>query len=155
MSIVERSAKKGAKGSEPIRLWCKGAILGYKRGKTNQYNHTSLIKIDGVTERTAVDFYLGKRCELDACRAAGGWTRARRPADPLLRAARGRDLPVRRLAYIYKAKREVDGSKFRVIWGKVCRPHGNSGVVRAKFAKNLPPKSIGGRVRVMLYPSRV
>ena len=63
--------------------------------------------------------------------------------------------PPRRLAYIYTAKREVDGSKFRVIWGKVCLPHGNSGVVRAKFVKNLPPKSIGGRVRVMLYPSRV
>lgn len=52
----------GKATKEPIRLWCKGAILGYKRGKTNQYNHTSLIKIDGVNERSAVDFYLGKRC---------------------------------------------------------------------------------------------
>mmetsp|Transcript_14873 Transcript_14873/g.38693 ORF Transcript_14873/g.38693 Transcript_14873/m.38693 type:complete len:114 (+) Transcript_14873:44-385(+) len=109
-----------AKKGEPVRLWCKGAILGYKRAKKNQTNNTSLIKIDGVNERSAVDFYLGKR-----------------------------------LAYIYKAKREVDGTRFRVIWGKVCRPHGNSGVVRAKFRKNLPPKSIGGRVRVMLYPSRI
>ena len=46
---------------ESIRLWCKGAVLGYKRGKKNQYNNTSLIKIDGVDERGSVDFYLGKR----------------------------------------------------------------------------------------------
>jgi len=60
-----------------------------------------------------------------------------------------------RVAYIYKAKREINGSKFRVIWGKVCRSHGNNGVVRAKFRKNLPPCSIAGPCRVMLYPSRV
>merc|ERR1712125_22881 len=61
----------------------------------------------------------------------------------------------KRVAYVYKAKREVRNSKYRVIWGKLCRPHGNSGVVRAKFRKNIPPRAFGAPVRVMLYPSSV
>ena len=60
-----------------------------------------------------------------------------------------------RVCYIYKAKTEVNNSKFRVIWGKVCRAHGNNGVVRCQFRKNLPPSSIAGPCRVMLYPSRI
>jgi large subunit ribosomal protein L35Ae len=57
----------------------------------------------------------------------------------------------KRVAFITKA---ANGS-FRVNWGKVCRHHGSNGVVRCRFARNLPPQAIGGRVRVMLYPSRV
>eukprot|EP01036_Dinobryon_divergens_P022398 gene22398-30649_t len=61
----------------------------------------------------------------------------------------------KKVAYIYKAKTAVSGSKFRVVWGKVIRSHGTNGVLRAKFSTNLSPTTIGSSVRVMLYPSRV
>ncbi|KAL7467453.1 hypothetical protein ACHAXS_007702, partial [Conticribra weissflogii] len=47
--------------TQPTRLYINGAILGYKRGLRNQYNHTSLIKIKGVDSKEDVQFYLGKR----------------------------------------------------------------------------------------------
>ena len=107
--------------TQPTRLYLKAVHLGFKRGLRNQYNHTSLVKINGVDSKAGVDFYLGKK-----------------------------------IAYITKSNvAGKDGSKFRVTWGKVVKAHGGNGVVKAKFAKPLPPQSIGASLRVMLYPSRV
>uniref|UniRef100_A0A7S3Q3T2 50S ribosomal protein L35Ae n=1 Tax=Chaetoceros debilis TaxID=122233 RepID=A0A7S3Q3T2_9STRA len=63
----------------------------------------------------------------------------------------------KKIAYITKVSVNggKNGTKYRVNWGKVCRPHGSNGVVRCRFARDLPPKSIGEKVRVMLYPSRI
>merc|ERR1711998_659147 len=61
----------------------------------------------------------------------------------------------KKIMYMYRTKTEKDGTRFRVMWGKVCSAHGTSGVVRAKFTKNLPPSALGGPVRIMLFPSRV
>ena len=86
-----------------------------------------------------------------------------------------KDIRGKKVAFVYRAQRERLGSKIRVIWGKLTRPHGtsvlhhttvlqffllitmpgNSGVVRAQFRRNLPPKSFGASVRVMLYPSSI
>ena len=61
----------------------------------------------------------------------------------------------KKVLYMYRAKTMKNDSYMRTIWGKVTRSHGTSGVVRAKFASNLPPSAIGAPCRVMLYPSRV
>jgi len=61
----------------------------------------------------------------------------------------------KRVAYVYRAKREIAGSKVRVIWGRVTRSHGNNGVVKSKFRSNLPPHAFGASVRIMLYPSNI
>ncbi|CDK26759.1 unnamed protein product [Kuraishia capsulata CBS 1993] len=61
----------------------------------------------------------------------------------------------KRIAYVYRASKEIRGSKIRVIWGKVARTHGNNGLVRATFKTNLPAKTFGASVRIMLYPSNI
>ncbi|KAL0226730.1 hypothetical protein P9112_014054 [Eukaryota sp. TZLM1-RC] len=59
----------------------------------------------------------------------------------------------KRVAFLYNAKNKKEG-KTRIIWGKVVRPHGNSGVVRCRFRRNLPPRAIGAPLRIMMYPHR-
>ena len=42
------------------RLYSKGRILGHKRGKRNTRPNTSLLQIEGVSNKEEAQFYLGK-----------------------------------------------------------------------------------------------
>ena len=39
------------------------------------------------------------------------------------------------------------------MWGRVSRPHGNSGVVKAKFTSNMPAHSFGASARIVSIPN--
>ena len=57
----------------------------------------------------------------------------------------------KKVVLVRKAQNERNNSRFRTIWGKVIATHGKSGVVRAKFRRNLPAQAIGEKVRVLLH----
>lgn len=46
----------------------------------------------------------------------------------------------------------IPNEKQKVVYGRITKVHGNSGVVRAKFMRNLPAEYFGSEVRVLLYP---
>ncbi|KAK7710952.1 60S ribosomal protein L33B [Botryosphaeria dothidea] len=113
-------------------VFYRGRHLSYQRGKRNTNPNTSLIKIGKTDPPKTIRRHEGVENSTDAAFYNG-----------------------KRVAFVYRASKEARGSKIRVIWGKVTRPHGNSGVVRAQFRNNLPPKSFGASVRIMLYPSSI
>ncbi|KAI7250481.1 hypothetical protein KC335_g17041 [Hortaea werneckii] len=51
----------------------------------------------------------------------------------------------KRIAYVYRGKKEIRGTKIRVIWGKVARPHGEWQLWRGEGALQAqpPPEELG------------
>merc|ERR1712224_903331 len=47
--------------NKKCRLFLKAKILGYKRSTSNQYNHTSIIKPEGVESLEESAFFNGKK----------------------------------------------------------------------------------------------
>eukprot|EP00171_Calliarthron_tuberculosum_P018978 IDg18978t1 len=46
---------------KPVRLHVKGVHLGFKRNRRNQHEQQSRLQLEGVQDRGATAFYVGKR----------------------------------------------------------------------------------------------
>ena len=112
------------------RLYMKGTLGGYRRGLHGQNKSTAIIRIENVTTKQDASWYTGKR----VCYVYHGYKAKR--------CVRWAKAPARR-------------SNTRAVWGRVTKPHGGSGMVRAKFHPTVPGQALGKRVRVYLYPSRI
>merc|ERR1711915_581948 len=127
----EKKQKRVFAKSHTNRTYALAVFTGFKRGKRNQFMNISLLKIKGSSTIDDAKFYVGKTCAF-----------VYKPAPK-----RPKKMPEPNVKKVAK--------KYRVIWGKVTRTHGNSGMVRARFRKNLPAQAMGLRVRIMMYPSRI
>jgi large subunit ribosomal protein L35Ae len=62
MAAVADKKKSTVKNvGEPTRLYVKGVVQGFKRGMKVQYENVSLVKIQGVEDKKAAEYYFGKR----------------------------------------------------------------------------------------------
>eukprot|EP00759_Apiculatamorpha_spiralis_P014168 PhF_6_TR20851/c2_g1_i2/m.30046/K02917/RP-L35Ae, RPL35A; large subunit ribosomal protein L35Ae len=111
-----------------VRLFQRAVMTGFRRNQANQRNGQAILSINDVNTSDEAKWYQGKR-----------------------------------IAYVYKSpkrrscfksrQRTLRRSHTRVIWGRVVKPHGGSGAVRAFFRPNLPSQAIGKRCRVYMFPS--
>eukprot|EP00937_MAST-01D_sp_MAST-1D-sp2_P004931 g4931.t1 len=51
----------GKGNTQPVRLYVNGVFYSYLRGQRNSYQHTALLKLQGVQDSKAAEFYFGKR----------------------------------------------------------------------------------------------
>lgn len=127
----------------PIRLHVRGTVTGHRRSKRNTHFQTVLMNVEGVNTKEATSFYLGKRVAY-----------VYKVSSPTCHHLRLRSLTLRQAKTARKTSAGKP-TKFRVVWGKIVKPHGTSGAVQAKFSTNLPPQSYGQDVRVFMYPSNI
>jgi large subunit ribosomal protein L35Ae len=122
-SVLECALHVADARGDADSLYTKAVVSGYQRGLRRQTPTTSVLKVEGVENHKQARWYAGKR-----------------------------------VAFVYKAKNArlnrvtKKMTHYRVLWGKITRPHGNSGCVRAQFKTNLPAKAMGATVRVVRVP---
>ena len=113
-----KSIKRKGPGKQ-VRLWVRAKFLGFRRSKVQQNTNQAILRLEGVNDRNASQYYFGKR-----------------------------------VVYIYKTKSGQKDKRFRTVWGRIGRAHGNTGAVLARFSSNLPARAMGCTLRVMLFPQR-
>lgn len=101
-------------GLTSLGTFCRGRHLSYQRGRHTTHPGTSLIKIEGVDDTKAAKYVSASEGAFDIMGRSSA----------ALTAVFCSFYLGKKIAYVYRGQKEKRGTKLRVIWGKVTRPHG-------------------------------
>ena len=69
--LVRRASAQSKPKRAAIRLWAKAVFLGFRRTRNTQQTNQALVKIEGVNDTVAAQWYLGKRvCQISRAQNA-------------------------------------------------------------------------------------
>lgn len=139
------------------RLYVRAKHVSFQRGKRNSNPNISLLKLEGVdtTEAAKYDMQqtrikqrhrlITRTASTSERRSCTSTEQRRRSGDPRSGASGARS----------EGHTVLLHGNIKIQDTTLTGVQGNNGAVRASFRNNLPPKTLGATLRVMLYPSSI
>ncbi len=58
---ISKKTERKSRGGKQVRLWVRAKFLGFRRSKVQQNVNQTILRLEGVNDRSGAQYYFGKR----------------------------------------------------------------------------------------------